>query len=168
MATLLPSMTTLRNSWFPGSPDKFSSKGVFKASWYLWKLVTVLFACGWRGDCLGLPSPAPRSPSTWNWCLLLRAKVLLDWAPCLLGSSWPFDKEASPLDKGWTSLKSLATSKVVPSPVGPFWTAGVLATLEALEAPGALELADVLGAAGALGAADVLGGADPVLVPGPG
>lgn len=35
MATLLPSMTTRRNPWFPGSPDRFSSKGVFRASWYL-------------------------------------------------------------------------------------------------------------------------------------
>lgn len=35
MATLLPSMTTRRNAWFPGSPDRFSSKGVFRASWYL-------------------------------------------------------------------------------------------------------------------------------------
>lgn len=63
MATLLPSMTTRRRPWFPGSPDRFSSKGVFRASWYLWKLVTVLFACGWRGGCLGAPSRAPRSPS---------------------------------------------------------------------------------------------------------
>lgn len=42
MATLLPSMTTLLSPGFPGSSDKFISNGVFKASLYLWKLVTML------------------------------------------------------------------------------------------------------------------------------
>lgn len=100
MATLLPSMTTRRNPWFPGSPDRFSSKGVFRASWYLWKLVTVLFACGCRGACLRAPSQVPRSPPTCGWCLLLRAKVLSGWGACLLATPWPFGKEAVPFDGG--------------------------------------------------------------------
>lgn len=100
------SMTT-GNPWLPRSLNRFSLKGVFRASWHLWKLVTGLFVCGWQGGCFAGPLPSPGEPIDLR--LLLTTGSQLAARLGTLPSHLPLAlwEGGMPLAEGWTSLRSL-------------------------------------------------------------
>lgn len=87
---------------------------VFRASWYLWKLVTVLLACGGESAALGVPS-APRSPST-GLALLGQTAFHCDpWPPLPLA----LGRKHCPLTEAGPSLTGLPASQEPHGPAKP-------------------------------------------------